>query len=498
MFSKRADTLKSTSPSWSLTALLAILTTLAAGGILLLALAIVHWSLDTHLHGSTTGFLSDEIRELQEVMDDDAHHTKPHLQEEVSHEVTSHWSTPYFVRLLRPNGDVVVETPGIPEVLTPTVFPAPIGLAVFTSESGVKRHLPDGDLYRLVTVLVDSPLDKQNQWHLQVALDVSAHKRIMATYRLQLGLLLIAGLLVSAGVGALVAYASLRPLRSITNAAQRITSQRLDERIAPSKWPRELMILADAFDSMLDQLEDAFNRLSQFAGDLAHELRRPLQRLKGEAETALIHPAPLEAYQHILGTSLLEAYQHILGTSLEEYDYMANTIEDLLFLARAANPRHEIAPEHLDGQDVLDSMHAYFEAWVEEQGIQLLCEGKGHLYADPTLVRRALSNLISNAIRHTPHGGTITLALRETLQSATEIRVQDTGSGIAPEHLPHVFERFYQATPTDSLGQHHSGLGLAIVQSIMSIHDGQAIIESTLGVGTTVRLSFPHEPTQAS
>ncbi|WP_089936753.1 heavy metal sensor histidine kinase [Candidatus Entotheonella palauensis] len=467
------------SPSWSLTTLLAILTTLAAGGILLLALAIVHWSLDTHLHGSTTGFLSDEIRELQEVLHEDAHHTKPHLQEEVSHEVTSHWSTPYYVRLLRPNGDVVVETPGIPQFLTSAVFLAPIEINALTSTSGTKRHLPDGDLYRLINVLVDSPLDKQHRWHLQVALDVSAHKRIMANHRLQLGGLLLAGLLVSAGVGAMVAYTSLRPLRAITLAAQRITSQRLDERIAPSKWPRELMLLASAFDTMLDQLEDAFNRLSQFAGDLAHELRRPLQRLKGEAETALTHPAQLDDYQHIL------------GTSLEEYEHMANTIDDLLFLARTANPRHEIAPEHLEGQGILYAMQSYFEALAEEQGIEIICEGKGRLYADPTLVRRALSNLLSNAIRYTPPQGTITLALYETSESATEISVRDTGCGIAPDHLPHVLNRFYQATPTHTPGQHHSGLGLAIVQSIMNVHDGQVNIESTLGTGTTVRLTFP-------
>ncbi|WP_089721044.1 heavy metal sensor histidine kinase [Candidatus Entotheonella palauensis] len=465
--------------SWSLTTWLALLTTLAAGGILLLALAIVHWSLDTHLHGSTTGFLSDEIRELQEVMHKDAHHTKPHLQEEVSHEVTSHWSTPYFVRLLRPNGDVVVETPGIPEFLTAAIFPAPIEIHDLSSEAGIKRHLPDGDLYRLINVLVDSPLDPQNRWHLQVALDISAHKRIMASHRLQLGGLLLVGLLVSAGVGAMVAYASLRPLRAITSAAQRITSQRLDERIAPSKWPRELMHLASAFDTMLDQLEDAFNRLSQFAGDLAHELRRPLQRLKGEAETALTHPAPVETYQQIL------------GTSLEEYEHMANTIDDLLFLARTANPRHEIAPEHLEGQDILYAMQSYFEALAAEREIEMICQGKGYLYADPTLVRRALSNLLSNAIRYTPPKGTITLAVCETTESATEISVRDTGCGIDPDHLPQVFDRFYQAEPTHTPRQHHSGLGLAIVQSIMTVHGGQVTIESALGVGTTVRLTFP-------
>lgn len=97
MFSKRVEMFKTAPPSWSLTAWLAILTTLAAGGILLLALVIVHWSLDTHLHGSTTGFLSDEIHELQEVLGADAHHAKPHLQEEVSHEVTSHWSNTFAI-----------------------------------------------------------------------------------------------------------------------------------------------------------------------------------------------------------------------------------------------------------------------------------------------------------------------------------------------------------------------------------------------------------------
>ncbi len=464
------------STSWSLTAWLATLTTLAAGGILLCALSIIYWSLSTHLHGNMNGFLSDELRELQEVMSEDTHHTKPHLREEVAEEVTSHWSTPYYVRLLRPNGDVVLETPGMPKPLDVDAFPPPTDMRAL-AQSRTMRKLSDGDTYRLLTVFVSSPIDKHNQWHLQVALDTSAHKRLMDNHRLQLSGLFIAGLIVSAGVGALVAYTCLRPLRAITSAAQRITSQRLDERIAPSKWPRELMVVARAFDTMLDQLEDAFARLSQFAADLAHELRRPLQNLKGEAEAALTHPVPIESYQRVL------------GSSLEEYDHMAGIVEDLLFLAQAENPRHEIEPVILEGQDVLQSMQSYFEAPAEEQEIDIICQGQARLYAEPTLVQRALSNLISNALRYTPRGGTITLAIEPIDDVATEIRVHDTGLGIAPEHLPHVFDRFYRITPTR--GPHHSGLGLALVKSIMTAHNGEAVIESTPEVGTTVRLTFP-------
>ncbi len=464
--------------SWSLTTLLAVLTTLAAGGILLSALSILYWSLDTHLHGSMNGFLADELRELQEVMSEDAHHTKPHLREEVAEEVTSHWSTPYYIRLLRPSGEVVLETPGMPEALSIDAFPSPNEIE-HLARSHTTQRLPEGDTYRLLTVFVDSPLDKQNRWHFQVALDISAHRRIMDKHGLQLGALLIAGLIVSSGVGALVAYICLRPLRAITSAAQRITSQRLDERIAPSKWPRELMVVARAFDTMLDQLEDAFARLSQFAADLAHELRRPLQNLKGEAESALTHPVPVESYRRVL------------GSSLEEYDYMAGIIDDLLFLARAENPRHEIAREYMDGQDVLQAVQSYFEASAEEQDIEIFCQGQARLYADPTLAQRALSNLLSNALRYTPRGGTITLAIQEIKDAATEIRVQDTGSGIAPEHLPHVFDRFYRIAPESVSAQHHSGIGLALVKSIMTAHNGEAAIESTPGVGTVVRLVFP-------
>lgn len=467
------DSAQNLSTSWSLTAWLAVLTTLAAGGILLCALSIVYWSLNTHLRGSMNGFLADELRELQEVMNEDTHHTKPYLREEVAEEVTSHWSTPYYVRLLRPNGDVVLETPGMPKPLVVSSFPSPTEISAL-AQSGTERQLSDGDTYRLLTVFVNSPIDKRNRWHLQVALDTSAHQRLRDSHRLQLGALFIAGLIVSAGVGALVAYTCLRPLRAITSAAQRITSQRLDERIAPSKWPRELMSVARAFDAMLDQLEDAFARLSQFAADLAHELRRPLQSLKGEAEAALTHPAPVESYQRVL------------GSSLEEYDHMAGIIDDLLFIACAENPRHEITPSNLDGQGILQTMQSYFEAPAAEQGVNIICQGQARLYAEPTLVQRALSNLLSNALRYTPSGGAITLSVEQIENAATEIRVHDTGSGIAPEHLPHVFDRFYRITPEHTHNQHHSGLGLALVKSIMTAHNGAASIESTPHAARTV------------
>ena len=161
---------------------------------------------------------------------------------------------------------------------------------------------------------------------LQVALDISHDETLLAYYRRTLVIVLFVGIVCSAAVGTVITRKGLRPLAAITTAAQRITAAHLHERIAPTRWPQELSSLATAFDAMLDRLEDAFSRLSQFSADLAHELRTPINNLVGEAEVALARGRTLDEYQQVI------------ESSLEEYARLSHTIESLLFLARAENP----------------------------------------------------------------------------------------------------------------------------------------------------------------
>jgi two-component system heavy metal sensor histidine kinase CusS len=294
-----------------------------------------------------------------------------------------------------------------------------------------------------------------------------------------LALVLVVGVVGSAGAGVAVARQGMRPLKAITQAAQRITATQLHERLDPERWPKELTALATAFDEMLARLGDAFARMSQFSADLAHELRTPLNNLMGEAEVALSRArAPDE-------------YRQVLESSLEEYARLAPMIDSLLFLARADSAEARIERLRFDALEAVEGVREFHEAMAEEQGVEVSCQGQAVLYADPMLFRRAVSNLLSNALHYTARWGKVMISVEELADQSVQISVRDTGCGIDPEHLPYVFDRFYRADRARSQHPQGTGLGLAIVQSIMHIHNGTVTLQSGPGKGTLVTLGFP-------
>jgi two-component system heavy metal sensor histidine kinase CusS len=343
----------------------------------------------------------------------------------------------------------------------------------------VQWRVRQGRVYYVVAAWAPVGRNGNAQYLLQVGLDVSRHAALLAHYRRQMVLVLVVGLVLSTGAAVGVARHGLRPLVAIAHAAQGVTATQLQARLGSVHWPRELRVLATTFDAMLDRLEDAFTRLTQCAADLAHELRTPLHNLMGEAEVALVHSrSPAE-------------YQHVLESSLEEYARLAHLIDSVLFLARADSPETRIQCVPLDARHALDSVRAYHEAVAAENGVEVHCQGEARVHADPVLFARAVSNLLANALRHTPRGGHITLAVTTAEDHTVLLRIHDTGSGIAPEALPRIFDRFYRGAPAPSSERPGMGLGLAIVKSIMTLHGGTVTIQSTLSLGTTATLTFP-------
>ncbi|MHB8839259.1 MAG: heavy metal sensor histidine kinase, partial [Gemmatimonadaceae bacterium] len=315
---------------------------------------------------------------------------------------------------------------------------------------------------------------------LHVALDVSVSSRILAAYRRKLLLVSALGVLATALVGALIAGLAVRPVRDITLRLHAITATQLDARLdGDHPWPDELRGLTAEIDRMLDRLEDSFTRLGLFSADLAHALRNPIHNLRGEAEVALARPrAP-------------EEYQQLIGSSLEEYDRLSRLIDGLLFIARAEDPSRVIEHTEFPARREMDAVREFYDALAAERGITVRCEGDGTLVGDPTLVRRAVSNLLANALNHTPDRGVVTMTARTTADGGREILVRDTGSGIPAEHVPRVFDRFYRVEDRQARSAVGAGLGLAIVLSIMRLHGGTASLESEPGRGTTIRLEFP-------
>jgi two-component system heavy metal sensor histidine kinase CusS len=188
-----------------------------------------------------------------------------------------------------------------------------------------------------------------------------------------------------------------------------------------------------------------------------------------------------------------EEYRDVLESSLEEAVRLSDLIGDLLFLTRAESPLTELHRERVDLAELLGTVQEYFEAMAADAGISLAASMKTQpiiVDLDRSLILRAVSNLTSNAIAHTPSGGTVKLTA-ELDAAAIRIEVSDTGAGIPAEALPRVFDRFFRVDPSRSKNSGSTGLGLAIVQSITVLHGGVAEIESEPGRGTIVTLRLP-------
>jgi two-component system heavy metal sensor histidine kinase CusS len=189
-----------------------------------------------------------------------------------------------------------------------------------------------------------------------------------------------------------------------------------------------------------------------------------------------------------------DEYRQVLESNREEYTRLAYMIESLLFLAQAENPQTRIDCSEFDARKALEAVQEFYEAMAEESGVEVICQGQALVYAAPMLFRRAVSNLLSNALHYTPHGGKITLAVSQSEDDAVVVSIGDTGCGMAPEHLPKLFDRFYRVDPARSHHPQGTGLGLAIVKSIMDLHAGTVTIHSALTQGTRVTLRFPPPP----
>jgi two-component system heavy metal sensor histidine kinase CusS len=280
----------------------------------------------------------------------------------------------------------------------------------------------------------------------------------------------------SALIAIIVTRRGLRPLGQMRRALERVQPAHLNERIGPERWPSELRPLAASFDDMLGRLEDSFTRLSQFSADLAHELRTPVGNMLGEAQVALTRERRPQEYRTVIESTAAEC------------ERLSAIIDNLLFLARAESAEQQVNRSTFAGHYALEKIASFYEVSAEDCHITIRCDGEAEIFADPLLFNRAIGNLLENALRFTPEGGEIQVSLRP-VENGSEIVVRDSGSGIAPEHLPRVFDRFYRGDPSRSSAG--TGLGLALVKSIVDLHHGSVSIESVVGRGTTVILAFP-------
>ena len=314
-----------------------------------------------------------------------------------------------------------------------------------------------------------------------MAVDVSGKEALLARFRMWFWVTSAGMLALFPLIGYKIARQGIRPVEEIAATARRITSSHLGERIVTEGYPYELAFLALTFNNMLDGLEESFERISRFSADIAHDLRTPVNNIRGEAEVALARARTIDEYRDALESSLEEAVR------------LSDLIANLLFLARTESPLNHLRLEHVDVAELLDGVREYHDASAAEAGVVLTSTGIGDtvvIALDRTLIQRAVGNLVSNAVAHTYEGGTVSLTTHAEADEVI-IEVADTGIGIPAEALPRVFDRFYRVDSSRSKTSGGTGLGLAIVQGITQLHGGNVDIASEPGRGTRVTLRLP-------
>lgn len=439
--------------------------TLAAFLLVLATSGFLYFGLVRILDEEDDQFLIEKLRAVQRVLQND-----PVTDAAVRQEVTAggadrHAGRLYARVVLAFADSAIIETPGMSDFLPVQLFDRD------DSETAWNELGTDGRPVRLHSV------QTSRGDHIHIGMDRSGDDEVLEHFRKRLSYALGLSLFFAAGGGLWIARRGLRPLADMSAVARKIGPSHLGERIDLSRRPAEVTSLAETFNLMLDRLEDAFSRLGRFTADIAHELRTPVNALRSEVEITLGRPRSEDEYRIVL------------ASCLDECDRLTRLINSLLLLARAEDPRRELVTDTVDVDDELRIALEFYEPSASEQGIHLRLQSEGDLriQADRTLVQQAIGNLVSNALAHTPSGGIVTL-FGSRAGSQIRFGVRDTGGGIAPEHLTHIFERFYR-TPNGKVGG--MGLGLAIVHAVARLHGGSVEASSDPDRETTVTLTLP-------
>ena len=434
---------------WSLSSRLALLFAACTAVVSLFAGVLFSRGSEAHFIELDQQLLEGKLTGLRRALRDlDAEQTQRRLEDELSRQADL---------ALRVKGDDGVRWYDS-SIRIPARLPETPGLST----------LNDGDVdYRVL----NAPLfpDRPDSPQLTLLLDITHHQHFLQ--RMQRLIWLTVGLsaLATALLGAWAARRALRPLRRMGAIAGSVSARSLTARLPQEQMPAELAELAHSINAMLARLDDAFQRLSAFSADIAHELRTPLSNLLTHTQVTLTRERSPEDYREAL------------HSNLEELQWMAQLVNDMLYLAKADHGLLAPNREALQLAAEVDMLLEFFAPLAEDANVHMSRSGDGRIEGDRNMLRRALSNLLDNAVRFTPDGGEVRVRIVDAARGVN-ISVENSGDGISAELLPRLFDRFYRADPARQEGSsEHAGLGLAITRSIIRAHDGQIHCESADG-----------------
>ena len=457
--------------SRSITVRLTLLFALISSAVLLALGILIGTSMESHFEGQDLEILNGKL-------------------ELARHELIKARSEEDLVSVLHQLDDALVGHPGLAVVVatdtgqilfvtTGAEFPR----TLLNESSSTKTAHPvvwqtaSGIPYRGITAQVATGVVGAKPATVVVATDIAYHEHFMSSFRLTLWSFVALAALLTGFLGWIAVKRGLAPLKEIREKAESITATRLDARLAAETFPVELADLTLTLNSMLARLEDSFRRLSDFSSDLAHEFRTPISNLLTQTQVTLSRPRSTDDYREVL------------ASNIEEYERLSRMIADMLFLAKTDEGRIVPSRESINLKSMIEELIEFYSPLAEDKQIDLRLCGQAEIQADPLMIRRAISNLLSNALRHTPDHGHVHIQLTRTPES-TVIAVENTGETIPEQHLPRLFDRFYRVDASRHRQTEGAGLGLAITSSIMHAHGGSVSVLSEQGV-TVFRLVVP-------
>lgn len=457
---------------WSILSRLMTLYAIVTVVVLTSSSLTLHWILAKNLENSDIVFLRNEMNSISSVL-------KLHVGDWTALNQELVWAPQtqddtYYARVALSNGDVVMETSGMSVLFQGHDFPWVSPDSLSASPVEFYANSKDGQVYLLMSQWVHLDNFQKQSFLVQVALNISRDQVLLLRYGHDLLVVSLLALFFSLLLSYGVAKNGLSPLRSMARQVEKITASRLSTRIVATRLPQELTLLAHSFNKMLRRMEKSFDELSAFSSNLAHEIRTPINNLIGETDLML------------RSSRSPQEYQDLLASNLEELGRLASIVERLLFLARAENSRLLTNLTELDLSVELPALIEFHHAVAEDKNIQLTCNGSGKIKADLTLFRRAINNLISNALKYTGEGGQVEVQARDHEEKWIRIAVKDTGEGIPEGDLSRIFDRFYRVDRMRSKHSGGTGLGLAIVKSIVELHGGVVGVKSEIDQGTEI------------
>jgi heavy metal sensor kinase len=289
------------------------------------------------------------------------------------------------------------------------------------------------------------------------------------------------GLMLAGFGGFVLARKALAPVDVMAHKAERISAERLSERLPVENPDDELGQLAQAFNATLARLEGAFEQLRRFTADASHELRTPLTAIRSVGEVALQTPKSATEYRDVI------------GSMLEETDRLTRLVDSLLTLSRADAGHAHVDRKEVSMLGLAQEASSLVEVLAEEKRQRISVQGESALAVsgDRLILRQALINLIDNAIKYSPTGAEIVVQVHKGRDSRVIVEVIDQGPGVSEEHQVRIFDRFYRVDKARSREWGGAGLGLAIARWAVEVHGGQIAVESAEGHGSTFRVTLP-------